>query len=179
MRLSAVVTLVLLSISSTFAQSITLEVAPDSDIKDSIKAAVVKLVKGEATLAQEYSKSMDQAFSFLDPEDPRRINASDIANFDEYALSTWIPSHSFRFGQGDYTYCDMETETASFDMGTVLVGFDTSYKREETYGFWAIYSYYYDWCESDSEEPVATKARIRLEHNKWLSEEVVSELLYQ
>lgn len=170
---------VLLSIPSLFAQSLTTDVAPEVKIEDALKQAVVVLINGEATLAQKYKESMDEAFSFLDPEDPRRINASELSNLGEYSLSTWIPSHSFRFGQGDYSYCDMNTELASFDMGTVVVGFDTSYKREETYGFWAVYSYSYDWCETDEQEPKVTKARVRLEHKKWLSEQTVSELLYQ
>lgn len=178
MRLTALAALSLLFTNNLFAQSITFEVAPDAKMEDAVKEAVVKLVKQEATLSQKYSENMDKAFDFLDPEDPRRIDAADVANLGEYSLSSWIPSHSFRFGQGDYTFCDMDKEMASFDMGTVLVGFDTSYKREETYGFWAVYSYAYDWCESDSDEPTTTKARIRLEHKRWVSAEAVSQLLY-
>lgn len=178
MKAQGLAALMLLSLNSIFAQSVTIEVAPDKKLEDALKEAVVTLVKQDPQLGQEYSKSMDKAFSFLDPEDDRRIDAANVANLSEYSLSQWIPSHSFRFGQGDYSFCDMDSEMASYDMGTVLTGFDTSYKREETYGFWAIYSYAYDFCETDSDEPVVTKARIRVEHKKWVSEEAVSQLLY-
>ena len=184
MRIKAAATLFLLTLTSVWGQTITLEVSPEKKIEDAVKEAVVKLVNSDSALAQKYTESMDLAFDFLDPEDPRRISAADISNLGDYSLNTWIPSHSFRYGQGDYEFCNGEEEIASYDMGTVIVGFDTSYKREETYGFWAVYSYSYDWCEADSfdsadpESETGTKARIRLEHMKWVSSEAVSQLLY-
>lgn len=176
MGIQAILAFSLVFSTSVMGQSLTMEVDPAMKFEDALKGAVVKLVKDNPSLATSYVEMMDKAFDFLDPEDPRRINASDIANLGDYSLSQWIPSHSFRYGQGDYSYCDIDSELASFDMGTALVGFDTSYKREETYGFWAVYSYTYDSCEDD--QGVINKARLRLEHVKWMDSEAVSQLLY-
>lgn len=167
MKLFLALATVVMTLSSTFASSVFFE----ADLKQSI----LKNVKETPALAAEYSKKMDQAFDFLDPDDPRRMDASDINNLQDYSLSLWVPSHSFRMGQGDYELCSDSEELASSDYGTVVVGFDTSYKREEVYGFWAVYSYSYLYCEKDDQ---ITKSKTILEFKRWLSQEQVELILY-
>lgn len=161
----------------SFAQGIASEgtlIVGEHNFNDSLKEKIVKLVKSQPKLASYYSQAMDEAFNFLDNQDPRRINARDIKNLATYSLSVWTPSHSFRYGQGDYSLCQGPNEVASFDFGTIMVGFDTSYKREETYGFWAVLNYEYNWCEIEGS---TTKGRISLRFTKWLSEREVAGIL--
>jgi len=161
----------------SFAQDIALEgtlIVGDHNFNDALKEEIVKLVKSQTQLANYYSQAMDEAFDFLDNEDPRRIDAREVENLSTYSLSVWTPSHSFRYGQGDYSLCQQPEEVASFDFGTIMVGFDTSYKREETYGFWAVLSYEYNWCEIEGS---TTKGKINLRFTKWLSASEVTGVL--
>jgi hypothetical protein len=147
-----------------------------------LKKAIADHVKMDAGLTKDYTDKMNEAFDFLDPEDPRRINAVDIANLGDWSLSLWVPSRSFRYGQGDYTFCDDPKETASYDMGTVLAGFDTSYKREQTYGFWGVFSYKTDTCDvcvdETCSETKVTRSRTDIKFTKWVNAEQVDILLY-
>jgi len=166
---------------NTFANSqptIELTFQGKLELDDTLKKSIVKLIKGNTDLSSSYSTSMDQAFDFLDPQDPRRMGASDIANLEEYSVSTWKPISSFRIGQGDSTLCDSEDQIASYEHGSILIGFDTSYKREQTYGFWASAFYTYDYCESEDFSEMK-KSRLRLTFNRWISSTEVDLLLQQ
>lgn len=157
------------------SQTLEISVPNGEEMQESLKRAVIELVKSDAGLSAEYQKKMDEAFDFLDPEDPRRINASDLDNLQTWSVSPWTPSHSFRYGQGDYNFCTNPDEVASYDMGTVIVGFDTSYKREETYGFWAVYYYEYNWCDVNDQ---TTKAKMTITHKKWVPRDQVDLFVY-
>jgi hypothetical protein len=160
--------------SSAFAQQTSVTIQGKTSLKEALKKAVVKMVKSESALKSYYVTAMDDAFSFLDPEDPVRQSAHDIENLGDYSLSTWHPRGGFRYGQGDYDLCSTPREVASVEFGTSLVGFDTSYKREQTYGFWSVVRYFYNFCEKDGE---ITRARIDVEHLKWLDSKAVDGLL--
>lgn len=167
----------IITLITLFALS-TLSFGSDAELKK----AIADHVKNDVALAKEYSLKMDKAFDFLDPDDSRRISAADITNLGDWSLSLWTPSRSFRYGQGDYTFCDDPKETASYDTGTVMAGFDTSYKREEIYGFWAIFSYQIDTCEVCTDdtcsETKVTRTRTDVKFKKWVTQEQVDVLLY-
>lgn len=158
-----------------FSQTLEIDLKQGTQLDEALKTAVVSLVKGDVQLAQNYSFQMDKAFDFLDPEDPRRQAAADIDNLGDWSLNLWTPTHSFRYGQGDQSVCADETEIASTDFGTLLVGFDTSYKREETYGFWASINYFYIWCEKS--DGTVGNSKVEVTFKKWISQETVSQIL--
>lgn len=160
--------------SLSFAQGGTIIIG-EHDFDETLKEEIVKAVKATPEMAKYYSEAMDEAFNFLDPDDPRRMSVSDIENLGAYSLSLWKPSSSFRIGQGDFSLCTDDEDLASYDLGTVLVGFDTSYKREQVYGFWAVFQYEYNWCEK--EDGTVTKTRINLTFTKWLSSLDVTSIL--
>lgn len=164
----------LLISSATLSQSSTYNFGAQVDLENAVKNAVITLIKSDSGLTQKYQQHMDKAFDFLDPEDPRRIDASNMDNLQDWSLSLWKPSSSFRMGQGNIT-CDSDAEFASYEMGTMLVGFDTSYKRESTYGFWASVGFTFNFCED--EQGQITKSTLDITHRKWLGQEVVDDIL--
>ncbi len=173
MKFSALIFFLLLS-QLCFGQSLTVNFNGGEDLEMAVKKALVQLIKSDGALTQKYQEQMDKAFDFLDPEDPRRISASDMENLGDWSLSLWKPSMSFRFGQGNIT-CANDEEIASYEMGTMLAGFDTSYKREATYGFWSSVSYTYHLCEDDNGK--VSKSLLHINHKKWIQQELVEDIL--
>ena len=134
---------------------------------------IVELVKSSSLRAQ-YEKQMHEAFDFLDEE--WRTDLASADNLEVFKLSQWSPSSSFRLGQGDYDFCNIDTEVAGYHHKTQLVGFDTSYKRETTYGFWGNFSVNVDWCQDENDQE--TKSRITIEFNKWIDADTVYNILF-
>lgn len=141
------------------------------------KQNIVSLIKKEESLTKKYKEQMDLAYDYLDPEDPIRLSASDMENLGDWSLSLWTPSGSFRIGGGDHSLCQDPNKYASFDAGTMLVGFDTSYKRESVYGFWALVSYTYNYCHDDNEPNQIGRGQLEITHRKWVPVEKVDDLL--
>jgi hypothetical protein len=169
-----ITTICLITSSMVLGQTLSYTFSEGVDLEAAVKNGVVGLIKGDLSLSKKYQDQMDKAFDFLDPEDPRRISASDLENLGDWSLSLWKPSSSFRMGQGNIT-CDSDEEIASFEYGTMLVGFDTSYKRESVYGFWSSVTFSYNFCE-DSQGKI-TKSTLDVTHNKWIQQELVEDIL--
>lgn len=134
---------------------------------------IVDLVK-TTSLKTDYEKFMLEAYDFLPPE--FKIPNSKVENLEPSSLSQWTPNSYFSIGRGDYELCDINTEEASVKSETQLVGFDTSYKRGVTYGFWGNFTVDTDWCELNG---TVTKSRVRVTFNKWIKAAAVDALLYQ
>ena len=169
------ITLCLFAQSALAEQEIKIEKVFTTEVKtdEEVAKLVVELVKTTA-LRTQYEKHMEEAYDFIDAEWRADITSAD--SLETLALSQWTPSSSFRIGQGDYEFCDMEKEYASYNYQTKLIGFETSYKRETTYGFWGSFSVNVDWCTDDNEKE--TKSRIQVKFNKWIDATTVDALLF-
>jgi hypothetical protein len=163
----------LISLSVFANQQIMIEKVFAGSVNTNEEAAklIVELVK-TTSLKSDYEKLMNEAFDFLDDE--WRAELSSVDALDTYSLSQWTPSTYGRVGQGDFEFCNMDSELASYEYSTQVVGFDTSYKRETTYGFWGSFAVNLDWCEGDAGE---TKSRVRVIFNKWIDAATVGALL--
>jgi hypothetical protein len=138
------------------------------------KAAIVELIKSEASLSSYYNQEMKEYYDFLDPSQIPTVSELTVDG-----ISPWNVSSYFRFGQGDYELCDINTEEASYNYSTFIVGFNTSYKREETYGLWAVVSVNWDWCNDIETLDKTTKERLVVSFSKWIDSDQVSQLIFQ
>lgn len=143
------------------------------DTNEEAAKLIVELIK-KTELKKDYERQMNEAFDFLDDE--WRTDLASVNNLDVFKLSQWTPTSYFRMGQGDYEFCDIDKEVAAYHYQTQLVGFDTSYKRENTFGFWGNFSVNLDWCEGELEEN--TRSRLRVKFNKWIDAATVESLLF-
>jgi hypothetical protein len=138
------------------------------------KATIIDLIKSDAGLRSFYNKEMSETYDFLPANQiPKafELSAGDI--------SPWKVSSHFRFGQGDYQFCDMNLEEASYSQALYLVGFNTSYKREESYYLWALVEVNWDWCSNLDDLNDTTKERLKVVFKKWVDTNQVSALLFQ
>lgn len=135
------------------------------------KATIIEMVKNTRALSKFYNDQIEMIFEDIHPS-----QRPSLVTLSHYDLSLWSVASTFRLGQGDYQFCDKNTETASYAHARVIVGFNTSYKREEVYGLWAVMDLDWDYCENDAEE--VTKERLTARFVKWIDNATVDSLLY-
>ena len=175
-KIFAVAIIALFSLSAL--ANITLERRVDGALGENTHAEmVVEIIKKNPSLAKAYTDQMKSAFDFLDPE--RRDAAAHIDGLGTYSLSKWTPTSAGRIGWSPEGFCNNETEDTVQASGRFIVGFDTSYKREQTYGFWAIFDYGSETCENFADETVGTlRDRTKLTFVRWVKAEEVYNILY-
>ena len=137
------------------------------------KQALLDLFKNNRALSKGYNANMISYYDFLDKSQVATIN--DLVKDDLFIMEVLS---NFRIGQGDYTYCDINKEVASFSDKRVIVAFNTRYKRENAWGFWAVVDLSWNWCHDDQTDDVF-KAKLNASFVKWVKASEVSALVFQ
>ncbi|MCP4911809.1 MAG: hypothetical protein GY909_01725 [Oligoflexia bacterium] len=159
----------------TFGQSLRLDLFYNKkDLDSAVKYAVVTLIRINPELSKNYEEQMDLTLSHLEPDDYRRIEGANTAFLFEGMLSLWTPSVKYVPYKGSLA-CNSEMEISSYKKGTMLVGFETRYLGETTYGFWSSVEFTYNFCESIQGN--VEQAEIQVTHKRWIKQELVEELL--